>query len=129
MLFLLFFLLMPLPPCSTLFPYTTLFRSIAFGIAGSTLGFLSLNILSAPRVYFAMAEDGLFFRSVAWLSPRTQVPVVAIALQGVLAIVMALSGRYEQILNYVISVDWVFFGLGASTMFIFRQRVTLGRLV
>src|SRR3989454_2515523 len=46
---------------------------IAFGIAVSTLGFLSQNILTAPRVYFAMAEDGLFFRSVAWLSPRTQV--------------------------------------------------------
>src|SRR5437879_10567252 len=72
MLFLLFFLLMPLPPCSTLFPYTTLFRSIAFGIAVSTLGFLSQNILTAPRVYFAMAEDGLFFRSVAWLSPRSE---------------------------------------------------------
>src|SRR3989454_3524779 len=102
---------------------------IAFGIAVSTLGFLSQNILTAPRVYFAMAEDGLFFRSVAWLSPRTQVPVVAIALQGVLAIVMALSGRYEQILNYVISVDWVFFGLGASCLFIFRHREARGRLV
>jgi len=102
---------------------------IAFGIAVSTLGFLSQNILTAPRVYFAMAEDGLFFRSVAWLSPRTQVPVVAIALQGVLAIVMAFSGRYEQILNYVISVDWVFFGLGASCLFIFRHREARGRLV
>ncbi len=95
---------------------------IAVGITISTLGFLSQNILTAPRVYFAMAEDGLFFRSVAWLSPRTRVPVVAIALQGALAIVMALSGRYEQILNYVTSVDWIFFGLGASCLFVFRGR-------
>ncbi len=95
---------------------------IALGIAVSTLGFLSQNILTAPRVYFAMAQDGLFFRSVAWLSPRTRAPVVAIALQGALAIVMALSGRYEQILNYVISVDWIFFGLGASCLFVFRRR-------
>jgi len=97
-------------------------RLIAIGIAISTLGFLSQNILTAPRVYFAMAEDGLFFRSVAWVSPRTRVPIVAISLQGGLAVVMAFSGGYEQILNYVISVDWIFFGLGASCLFIFRHR-------
>lgn len=91
-------------------------------IAVSTLGFLSQGMLTAPRVYFAMAEDGLFFRSVAFVSKRTQVPVVAIALQGVLAIIIALSGRYEQILNYVISSDFIFFGLTASTLFVFRRR-------
>lgn len=93
---------------------------IAVGIAISTLGFLSQGMLTAPRVYFAMAEDGLFFKRVAWLDPRTRVPVVAIALQGVLAVVIALSGRYEQILNYVISVDFVWFGLTAVTLFVFR---------
>ncbi len=91
-------------------------------IAVSTLGFLSQGMLTAPRVYFAMAEDGLFFRSVAFVSKHTQVPVVAIALQGVLAIIIALSGRYEQILNYVISSDFIFFGLTASTLFVFRRR-------
>ncbi len=94
----------------------------AIGIAISTLGFLSQGMLTAPRVYFAMAEDGLFFRSVAYVSKRTQVPVVAIALQGVLAIVIALSGRYEQILNYVISSDFIFFALTAATLFVFRRR-------
>ena len=53
-------------------------RWIAFGIAISTLGFLSQGILTAPRVYYAMARDGLFFKSVGWLSPKTGVPVVAI---------------------------------------------------
>src|SRR5580693_3152662 len=91
-------------------------------IAISTLGFLSQGMLTAPRVYFAMAEDGLFFRSVAFVSKRTQVPVVAIALQGLLAIIIALSGRYEQILNYVISSDFIFFALTASTLFVFRRR-------
>jgi basic amino acid/polyamine antiporter, APA family len=95
---------------------------IALGIAISTLGFLSQGMLTAPRVYFAMAEDGLFFKSVARLDPRTRVPVVAIALQGVLAIVIALSGRYEQILNYVVSVDFIWFGLTAASLFIFRRR-------
>jgi APA family basic amino acid/polyamine antiporter len=100
---------------------------IAVGIAISALGFLSQSILTAPRVYFAMAEDGVFFRGVAWLSPRTRVPVVAIALQGIWAIVIALSGRYEQILNFVISMDLVFIGLTAASIFIFRRRESQGR--
>jgi basic amino acid/polyamine antiporter, APA family len=95
---------------------------IAFGIAVSTLGFLSQGILTAPRVYYAMARDGLFFRSVGWLSPRTGVPVVAIVLQGVTATVIALSGRYEQILNYVVSVDFISFGLTAASLFVLRRR-------
>ena len=97
-------------------------RAIAAGIAISTLGFLSQGMLTAPRVYFAMAEDGLFFQSVGRLHPNTRVPVMAIALQGVLAIVIALSGRYEQILNYVVSVDFIFFGLTAICIFVFRKR-------
>ena len=55
---------------------------LAVGIAVSTLGFLSQGILTAPRVYYAMARDGLFFESVGWLSPRTGAPVVAIVLQA-----------------------------------------------
>lgn len=95
---------------------------MAFGIALSTLGFLSQGILTAPRVYYAMARDGLFFKSVGWLSPRTGVPVVAIVLQGVTATVIALSGRYEHILNYVVSVDFISFGLTAASLFVFRRR-------
>src|SRR5204862_5363698 len=89
---------------------------IAAGIAISTLGFLSQGILTAPRVYFAMAEDGVFFRRVAWVHPRTRVPVFAIVLQSVWTMVILLSGRYEQILNYVVSMDWIFFGLSASCL-------------
>src|SRR4029077_9114146 len=95
---------------------------IAVGIVVSTLGFLSQSILTAPRVYFAMAADGLFFRSVAKLHPQSRVPVVAIMLQAVWAIVIALSGRYEQILSYVVSMDFLFFGLTATCLFVFRRR-------
>jgi APA family basic amino acid/polyamine antiporter len=95
---------------------------IALGIAISTLGFLSQGMLTAPRVYFAMAQDGLFFRSVAWLNPRTNAPVVAIAMQGVVAVIIALSGRYEQILNYVISVDFISFGMTGIALLILRHR-------
>ena len=95
---------------------------IALGIAISTLGFLSQGMLTAPRVYFAMAEDGLFFRSVASVSARTRVPVVAIVLQGVVAAIIALSGSYGQILSYVVSVDFIFFGLTGAALFVFRRR-------
>jgi len=94
---------------------------ISAAIAISTLGFLSQSILTAPRVYFAMAEDGLFFRQVGRVDPRTRVPV-AILLQTVWTSVIALSGRYEQILNYVVSMDFFFFALTASTLFVFRRR-------
>ena len=96
-------------------------RIIAVGIAISTVGFLSQSMLTAPRVYFAMAEDGLFFARLAKLN-RARVPAFAIALQGALAVVITLSGRYEQILNYVISVDVIFFALTAATVFVFRHR-------
>jgi basic amino acid/polyamine antiporter, APA family len=101
---------------------------IAAAIAISTLGFLSQSILTGPRVYFAMADDGLFFRAIGWLDPRTRVPVVAIVLQSVWTIVIALSGRYEQILNYVISMDFLFFGLTATTIFVFRRRAARGEM-
>ena len=95
---------------------------IALGIAISTLGFLSQSVLTAPRVYFAMADDGVFFRQLAWLHPRTRVPVVAITVQSIWTIVILLSGSFEHILNYVTSMDWIFFGLSASCLFVLRHR-------
>jgi APA family basic amino acid/polyamine antiporter len=97
---------------------------IALGIAVSALGFLSQSMLSAPRVYFAMAEDRLFFRRVAAVSERTRAPVVAILLQGTVAIAIALSGTYGQILSYVVSVDFIWFALTAVTLFVYRRRDT-----
>lgn len=97
-------------------------RAIAAGIAISTLGFLSQGMLTAPRVYFAMAQDQLFFKSVGQLHPKTQVPILAIALQGVLAMIIASTGSYDKILNYVVSVDFIFFGATAVCIFIFRRR-------
>ncbi len=102
-------------------------RLIALGIAVSTLGFLSQSVLTAPRVYFAMARDKVFFHSVASVTRRTHVPAVAIILQSVWTIVVALSGRYEQILNYVVSMDFLFFGLTGATLFVFRRREALDR--
>src|SRR3954469_19639739 len=96
-------------------------RLIAVAIAISALGFLSQGILTAPRVYFAMAEDGVFFRGMAWLHPATRVPVFAIVLQSVWTMVILLSGTFEQILNYVVVMDWTFFGLSAASLFVFAR--------
>src|SRR5881398_544213 len=95
---------------------------IAAGIAISTLGFLSQSVLTAPRVYYAMARDGLFFASVGKLSERSRAPVVAIILQGLAAIAIACSGTYGQILNFEVTVDFIFFGMTAASLFILRRR-------
>ena len=95
---------------------------IAAGIAISTIGFLSQNLLTGPRVYFAMATDGTFFKSVATVHPRTRVPVVAIVLQGAIASLLALSGSYERILGFVVAIDWLFFGLTALALVVMRRR-------
>jgi len=95
--------------------------AISAGIALSTLGFLSQSILTAPRVYFAMAEDGVFFRTVARVSERTRVPAVAIALQGAVTVALALLGTYEVILRYVVAIDFIFFALTAGCLFVFPR--------
>src|SRR5438552_4160568 len=95
---------------------------IAAGIAVSTLGFLSQSMLTAPRVYYAMARDGLFFKSVGKLFGKSGTPVVAIVLQGLAAIIIACSGTYGEILNFEVTVDFIFFGMTAAALFILRRR-------
>jgi APA family basic amino acid/polyamine antiporter len=102
-------------------------KLIACGIAVSTVGFLSQSILTAPRVYYAMARDGLFFKTVGQLNPRTRVPVMAILLQGFWAVIVAMTGRYEQILNYVVTIDVLFFGLTGASLLVFRARESRDR--
>jgi APA family basic amino acid/polyamine antiporter len=99
-------------------------RIMAIVIALSTLGFLSNQILTSPRVYFQMAADGVFFKQLAWVSSRTHAPVVAIVAQGLVAIVLSLL-PYERILKYVTCVDYIFFGLSAIALIVFRNRDAL----
>ncbi len=97
-------------------------RVMAAIVVLSALGFLSNQILTSPRIYFQMAEDGVFFKSLAWIDRRTHVPSIAIALQGIAALLISLFNGYGQIVNAVSMVDFVFFGLGAVALFIFRAR-------
>jgi basic amino acid/polyamine antiporter, APA family len=100
---------------------------IAAGIALSTFGFLNLVILVSPRVYQTMAKDGLFFPSLARLHPRYRTPSGAILFQGTWAIILTLTGKYGDLLDYVVFGDWIFFGTTAATLFLFRARERDGR--
>lgn len=96
-------------------------RLVSLLIVVSTFGFLNLSLLSAPRVYYAMAADGLFFRSLARLSPRFRAPTAAILLQGAIAAVFALTSSYDRLLGYAVFADWVFFGLSGVALIVFRR--------
>ena len=96
-------------------------RLIAAAIAISTIGFLSQSMLTAPRVYYAMARDGLFFRRIGSLDLRTRAPAAAIVLQGAVAAIIAFL-PYGRILNYVVAIDAVFFGLTGAALLVFRRR-------
>jgi APA family basic amino acid/polyamine antiporter len=100
-------------------------RFIAGAIAISTFGFLDLTVLAPSRVYYAMARDGVFFRSVARLHPTYQTPSLAIFIQSGWAIGLALTGSYAQLVDYVVFADWIFFGAAAASLFVFRRRQPL----
>lgn len=95
---------------------------IAAGIAISTFGFLNLVILVSPRVYQTMAADGLFFPQMAKLHPRYRTPAAAIVFQAAWAIGLTLTGKYGDLVDYVVFGDWIFFGMTVATIYVFRAR-------
>jgi APA family basic amino acid/polyamine antiporter len=100
---------------------------IALGIAASTLGFLNLAILAAPRVYQTMAADGVFFGRAAQLHPRFRAPAAALIIQGGWAMLLVATRTYGQLLDYVVFGDWIFFGLVGATLFYYRADSRDGR--
>jgi APA family basic amino acid/polyamine antiporter len=100
-------------------------RFVAAAIAVSTFGFLDLAVLAPTRVYYAMAADGLFFRGVARLHPRFHTPSLAIGLQAVWSIALALTGTYAALIDTVVFADWIFFGLTVGSVLVFRRRIPL----
>ena len=97
-------------------------RFISATIAISTFGFLNLGIMASPRIYFAMARDGVFVPALAKLHPRYQTPALAILLQSAWALALLFTGKYEDLLNTVVFADWVFFGLTVAGLFRLRRR-------
>lgn len=80
------------------------------------------TMLTASRVVFAMARDGLFFRRLAEVHPKLGTPALAIAALGLWSLLLASTGTFEQLLTYVVFTGWIFYGLGAAAIFVFRVR-------
>ena len=77
--------------------------------------------LTAPRVYFAMAKDRVFFSRLADVHPRFGTPAFAIIVSSAWAILLAATGTFEQLLTYVVFAGWIFYGLGAASIFVYRR--------
>jgi basic amino acid/polyamine antiporter, APA family len=96
---------------------------MAAALMTSSFGSLHTSVLAGARFPYAMARDGLFFKSLSAVSPHTHVPVRALIAQGFWAGVLALSGSYDQLTDYAIFALWVFYGLAAASIFVFRYRM------
>ncbi len=97
---------------------------IALAIFISTFGTAGIYTLTAPRIYYAMAADGIFFRQIASVHPRFNTPANAILLQSAWAITLILFwGTFENLISYVVFTDWIFFGLAAACVLILRRRL------
>ena len=91
------------------------------GLMASSFGTLHTSILAGARVPFAMAEDGLFFKNIAKISEKTRVPVRALMLQGIWASLLALSGSFDTLTDYVVFGSWIFYALATASIFVFRR--------
>jgi basic amino acid/polyamine antiporter, APA family len=96
-------------------------RLMSVVILVSLFGYLNLALMTAPRVFYAMAADGLFFRAVGRVSPRFHAPAVAILLQGGLGALLALSATYGKLVSFAVFGDWVFFSLSGVALLVFRK--------
>lgn len=97
-------------------------KAIAFVILISIFSAANSIALTAPRVYYAMAKDGVFFRRLAEVHPRFGTPAFAIGATAFWAAALAVTGTFEQLLTYVVFVGWVFYALAAASIFVYRRR-------
>jgi APA family basic amino acid/polyamine antiporter len=102
---------------------------VAVIIAISVIGTAGIYTLSSPRIYFAMAADGLFFKKLAHVHSRFQTPVYAVVAQSLWAVFLILFwGTFEDVITYCVFTDWIFFGMAAAAIFLFRKtRKTMKR--
>jgi basic amino acid/polyamine antiporter, APA family len=96
-------------------------RALTVVVLISVFSAANAIILTAPRVFYAMASDGLFFRRLAEVHPRFGTPALAIAATALWAMLLAVTGTFEQLLTYVVFTAWIFYGLGALSVFVFRR--------
>jgi APA family basic amino acid/polyamine antiporter len=89
----------------------------------SILGAANQNVLTSPRVYFAMARDGLFFKKISEVHPKFLTPHISIVAISVWSILLTLTGTFEQLFTYVIFGEWIFFGLTVASVLVLRKKL------
>lgn len=99
-------------------------RIVGLAILVSIFSAANSIILTAPRVYYAMAKDGIFFQRLAQVHPRFGTPAFAVVTAAVWSAVLAVSGTFEQLLTYVVFVGWIFYALAAASIFVYRKNST-----
>jgi APA family basic amino acid/polyamine antiporter len=97
-------------------------KLVALAILVSIFSAANATLLTGPRVFFAMARDGVFFRALAEIHPRFGTPALAIVGSSAWSMVLAMSGSFDQLLTYVVFMGWVFYALGAASIFVYRRR-------
>jgi APA family basic amino acid/polyamine antiporter len=97
-------------------------RLVAVAILISIFSAANGTVLTAPRVFYAMARDGVFFRQLAAIHPGYGTPAVAVVACGAWAMILAATGTFEQLLTYVVFTGWLFYALGAAAIFAYRRQ-------
>ena len=97
-------------------------KLVALTILISVFSAMNSVVLTAPRVFFAMARDGLFFRKLAEVHPRFRTPATAIIALGVWSAALAMMGSFQKLIGYTMFVAWIFYGLGGASVFPLRRR-------
>ena len=97
-------------------------KFVAFAILIATFSSANSIQLTAPRVFYAMAEDGLFFRKLAEIHPRFRTPATAIIAGGIWAAILSCIGTFQQLLTYAIFAAWIFYALAAASVFVYRVK-------
>lgn len=97
-------------------------KLIALAITVSMFSAANAVVLTAPRIYYRMGRDGVFFRGLGEVSPRFRTPITAIGVSAVWAMILAATGTFEQLLTYVVFAGWIFYALGAASVFVLRRR-------
>jgi len=97
-------------------------KLVAAAILVSMFSAANSIMLNSPRVYYAMARDGLFFNSLSRVHFKFGTPALAICVAAVWSAALAASGTYEQLLTYVVFIGWIFYALAAASVFVYRKR-------
>lgn len=97
-------------------------KLVALTILISVFSAINSVSLTAPRVFYAMAADGLFFKKLAEVHPRFRTPAFAVIGLGIWSAVLSLMGKFQELVNYTMFVAWIFYGLGAAAVFAYRRK-------